>query len=401
MRYNSDIVFLSITRRCNSECSFCRSNSGPDRSEVMPLSDVLRYVDAVNNLPRGQVAGLGFTGGEPLLELDSVVEAIKRSQVKCKILSNGFWGRTPEQAKLTVKKLVSTGKHPEISISTDSEHKKHIPIEYIKNAIEAVVNTSSPCVVAVSYGDEREYESIKRDLLDYFSPKLGSKIDQRLRFRPREISPHGRGIKYMFEEKPISEFFYGFNGCYQPTITENGMVQVCACDTDAHLPNSPMCLGNAKDEDLATILKRSASLTSILRHSNTFRIFVDFLREQHLDDRLKPTYPHRCALCHDIFNNPELSNSVMENINSLVRATEQAPVFDVVVDLLNKKRLLLKVRRCVRGKSWKQASLKQKLNDCVINVKFGDDLDIDKKVLPMSLLTTNSIHKVLMLAECS
>lgn len=367
----------------------------------MSLSDVLRYVDEINKLPRGKVAGLGFTGGEPMLELDLLVEAIKRSKVKGAIITNGFWGRTPEMAREVVKKLASTGKLPQFTISTDIEHQEFVPIEYVKNAISAVIEAKAICKVNTACSDLRVYEKIKGELLDYITTKYGKWPERRLSITYMEVSPDGRGADYELAEKPIGEFFYSYKGCFHPTIMEDGSVRTCACDPEGAMHDSPLILGNAKDESLAVILDRSKVLTSILSLSNVFKILVDFLEARGLGDRLKDTYPHRCALCRDIFNNPELVNCIMANLDQLsIEAAKKANIYDVVVELRNGKRLLLKVKDVQWDNMYYNSpeELKRKLNDCVLNVKFGDVLDIENKVLPISILTNEAIFKIARMA---
>lgn len=77
---------LIVTRRCNLSCGYC--DEYDDRSPPVPLSLLLRRIDALHRLGAFHIC---MMGGEPLMhpEIDHVVmHASRRAQVS--ITTNGF-----------------------------------------------------------------------------------------------------------------------------------------------------------------------------------------------------------------------------------------------------------------------------------------------------------------------
>jgi hypothetical protein len=139
-------VCLLTTYRCNARCGFCECR--PESNEVMSLEDMTRYIDEARAL--GTVGQIVFSGGEPTLLGDDLFTAIayaKKHGMLTRVVTNGWWGKTPEQADAFLDRLIQVGLH-EINISLDDLHQEWIPFESVKNSFLACVKRKFRCLLA-------------------------------------------------------------------------------------------------------------------------------------------------------------------------------------------------------------------------------------------------------------
>lgn len=86
------ILLTDITEHCNLRCPTCFADSGPDRSAVVPVADILASVDTRLERENGKLDVVMLSGGEPTLhpELDVLLrELAERPIVRILLNSNG------------------------------------------------------------------------------------------------------------------------------------------------------------------------------------------------------------------------------------------------------------------------------------------------------------------------
>lgn len=128
---------LVYTRKCNAFCRMCSANAGPLRKEKMSLPQVRMYIDQAREV--SGFKSIVITGGEPLLFFDEIVEIIAdvhSAGFVIKIVTNGFWADTEEEARTKLKILKDNGLD-EMALSTDSYHQEFVPVENIRYALQA------------------------------------------------------------------------------------------------------------------------------------------------------------------------------------------------------------------------------------------------------------------------
>jgi radical SAM family protein len=139
------ICFLT-TYRCNAQCDFCEC--GPKARERIELVDMLRLIDEAAAL--GTISVVVFSGGEPTLLGGELFIAIRHASSKglmTRVVTNGWWGRTPEKAEAFVDRLLSAGL-TEINISIDDLHQEWIPLEHVRNSFLACYDRRLKCLIA-------------------------------------------------------------------------------------------------------------------------------------------------------------------------------------------------------------------------------------------------------------
>ncbi|MCK4428810.1 MAG: radical SAM protein [Candidatus Aenigmarchaeota archaeon] len=161
-----DDVFLLMTLKCNAKCRHCYINAGPKRTESMDLEDMEYVVDqAVDS----NVDRIVFTGGEPMLEKDKLLETVKYANNKKKetgypknigLQTNAFWAINDKETKKVLRELTKAGVN-EIQLDTDEFHKKFIPEDRPYRASQ-IAKKFMRKVYSHDYGKKRRIAPIGR-----------------------------------------------------------------------------------------------------------------------------------------------------------------------------------------------------------------------------------------------
>jgi hypothetical protein len=128
---------LHITDRCNSKCLHCAFGCSSKIRGAMKLDQAKHFSADAKALGTEIVC---ITGGEPMLYpklVEKIVSECKRlSFPEIWLFTNCFWGHDTSRAHATVRELRSHGL-TKIFTSIDFFHQSWVPIESVKNAIEA------------------------------------------------------------------------------------------------------------------------------------------------------------------------------------------------------------------------------------------------------------------------
>jgi|GEM_PF-5615674 len=127
---------LLYTMRCNISCEHCSVSSHPKRTEKMPLERAVELAKGLCRLP-----GLEFidiSGGEPMLykrEILEIARAVKEEGKSVRIVTNGFWARTPEKAVEHLCEMRDAGVSS-VGVSIDTWHLKFLDPQLVNNYVE-------------------------------------------------------------------------------------------------------------------------------------------------------------------------------------------------------------------------------------------------------------------------
>lgn len=175
----SQLVF-SVTYDCPVTCKYCVTRSGPHGGSYLDADFMRSAIDDTMNLADLRV--VVFTGGEPLLKKNEIIETIKFAASKglwTRIVTNSYWADTPDNAVLMLSELKSSGLS-EINLSCDDLHQENIPIDNIKNAFWSARQLNLPTLIAHKRVKETKIT------IDYLSKYLGVKLT---RFDPEKNNP--------------------------------------------------------------------------------------------------------------------------------------------------------------------------------------------------------------------
>ena len=133
---------FALTDKCNAACDICCFSCSPSRKNVLDKDVIKNYIDQMAELNSDNDKSISFTGGEALLFYDTVLDCIsyaKKRGLRAGIVSNGFWGKDLKSASNILKELTGAGLTG-LALSVDIYHQHYVPIERIKNILQAVRN---------------------------------------------------------------------------------------------------------------------------------------------------------------------------------------------------------------------------------------------------------------------
>lgn len=167
---------LHTTDRCTAKCLHCAFSCGPEIKGSMRLDEAKRYVTDARGLGAEIVC---ITGGEPMLYPNLVkkiiAECSRLSFPEIWLFTNDFWAHNVSKAHATVEKLRSLGL-TKMFTSIDFFHQSYVPIEFVKNAVEASLESSlEVCVDARFVGEpdeENEFNSVTHSYLEFLGNLL-------------------------------------------------------------------------------------------------------------------------------------------------------------------------------------------------------------------------------------
>ena len=127
----TEIIFSSTTA-CNLHCEHCFINRTPHKLEI---ADVVKLIESCvesggqpgpDGTPLPVIDRIGFSGGEPFLYMDFLIEvtkaAISNDLMFDQIMTNGDWWRDESDLSATLQKLYDAGYDGKIGLSWDSYH---------------------------------------------------------------------------------------------------------------------------------------------------------------------------------------------------------------------------------------------------------------------------------------
>jgi hypothetical protein len=127
------LLVLYYTLLCNATCKHCIVESGP--KQVGRISkDTARH--AIEGASRcSDVSVVVFTGGESFIYLSEILDLCQYAKslgLRTRIVTNGYWARTPDEAARMIERIVRDGVD-ELFVSFDEFHLAFIAPERILN----------------------------------------------------------------------------------------------------------------------------------------------------------------------------------------------------------------------------------------------------------------------------
>jgi organic radical activating enzyme len=244
-----------LTYKCTISCPHCIVEAGPKRRKEMGLEEALDWIRQVSSYRNKYILSLGLTGGEPFYNLDRL-EVIsthaRRLGLFVTTVTNAFWAPTRERALEVLQRIDGIQL---ISLSTDADHLKLIPMENIKNAAWAARKTGHLYDIAIC--TDSKTDSCFLQLVEALRAS-----GEEEHIKVTITAPVGRAQKLSRNLNFAMESLPSGGGCdlaSSPLVFPNGKVIGCTGAFVALPPTHPMLLGDLRQESLETILDRSES----------------------------------------------------------------------------------------------------------------------------------------------
>lgn len=149
---------IITTYKCSASCINCCFECSPQRTEIISYENVVRNIDnTIKQFPN--IRTLVLTGGESLLNLDFVCRILsyaKKYNLVCRVVTNGFWGKTEKVALEVLVRLKDVGLN-ELNISTGDDHLEYVNIDRIRNCIKAALYLDIKTIINLESGNDRTF----------------------------------------------------------------------------------------------------------------------------------------------------------------------------------------------------------------------------------------------------
>ena len=315
------ICFLT-TYNCNARCSYCEC--GPRERDRLSLAEMKRLID--EGLELGTVGQVVFSGGEPTLLGDDLFEGIAYAHERrllTRVVTNGFWGKSPEAAAAFVDRLIAAGLS-EINISVDDLHQKYVPMWRVKNAYLACYERMFPCLIA--HKQDRNSTITPEYLEREFGVEL-IRFDPRQRYTPEEnrrlissgsIIPITRDEELADPEEMLSSNWR--NSCSSVLrdiiVGAKGNFLPCCGIVTKDLP------------ELTRHSLRHHSLLEAIDDANRDLILnwlalegpaaiADFVHEVDPSITFRDRYAGICHICNDVLSRPEVRQILQDQVEEV------------------------------------------------------------------------------------
>jgi len=246
-----------------------------------------------------------LTGGEPML-YPSLVERIisecsHLSLPKTWLFTNGFWAHDIRKAHAIVKKLKSLGL-TKMFTSIDSFHQRYVPLDSVKNAIEASLQSNlKVCVDARFVGEsdeENRFNLATRSHLEFLGNLL-SKVGV-IKGQPMFVGRAVKSLAKYVKMKPLSEILkkkcpgvWAGGTLESPVgvdVDELGFVTICP----------GLSIGNTREVSLRRIIEEydyGGFVVIAALRSEGMEGLMDLASENGFIP--KEVYISECHLCYD------------------------------------------------------------------------------------------------------
>lgn len=266
-------IIFSPTSRCNLACSHCRVRRGPAELSAAEASAFLE------RCARGGIERVGFSGGEPFLRSEFLVEVSRTSVSQGlyfdRLMTNGDWFADEGELEETLSALFDSGFDGTFGLSSDSFHGQDPErLAVFLSAVFRIWNRKDCAeILSVRSPDEGPWQASMRVLAE----RLGGRLVLR-DGEPRAIADAApRGEEAAAGETldiPILRFPYSAAGtedgwgarrwfredfCEGPGnvfyVHPDGSVAVCCGFANE---NPSLIIGNVRDDDYDSLMKSAS-----------------------------------------------------------------------------------------------------------------------------------------------
>ncbi len=253
-------VGLVMTYKCQVACPHCVIEAGPHRSEETSLDSAFDWIRQIADYRKGHVKILALTGGEPFYNVDNlkkISDFAKSCGLLVSVVTNAYWASTERDAIRVLQEVPSVNM---ISYSADVYHQRTIPLERVKNAINAAKKCDLPYYISMTTENKSD-EGYKRIVSELRELTEEDKIVTVTTF------PAGRALKNLgrmnyetSDEPPL----YSCTSLSSPVIFPDGRVTACIGPIIDLPPGHPLFLGDLHQRSLEEILD-AAEINPVLQ----------------------------------------------------------------------------------------------------------------------------------------
>ncbi|MGY6528823.1 MAG: radical SAM protein [Cyanobacterium sp.] len=307
---------ILVTMKCPLECAHCGIESSPRREEVLDQELIVSRLREIGK--QGKIKQLIITGGEPFAVrplLHSILEVALEYDIYTYVQSSGFWASSKERAIATLTPLPRI---THLGISADEYHESFVPLQYVKNAVEAALECGMLPEISL-----RVWDMDNDPFLQHFYNVIGQDLLEQVYIDFEKIIPLGRGTQFLsveqIQKNKIDHFPEGAcNLAHHASVDCDGKVLAC-CNTRMARKYPALQLGDLNEKSFTQMTNEAEEnyLLQAIRVWGPKRL-AEIVIKHGMGDRLKDVYEKDsiCLLCTDLLSKPEIVELLTEVLNT-------------------------------------------------------------------------------------
>ena len=281
-------IAFGYSTQCNIRCGHCVA---ADASYKTAKMDADRAEDIIGEMARSHVTGISFTAGEPLLFFDDICRLIRHCHengIYSRVVTNGYWAKTTEDADRVVSKLLSCGLS-QLRLSYSRWHQQHINRENIVHAAASCQRLGLDYFISFVTDFSKEDDSFEAFLRDHH-----------LKFFPEPVIYFGRAGEF---GRPRVFTDYRPNVCSMNPYLSPELDMYACCDAATRFSNTDfLSLGNLRHDSIDALFRKKET-HPLYHHIRTMGLsnmasFLGLKASEIVQYR-------KCELCEKLFDDRE------------------------------------------------------------------------------------------------
>jgi organic radical activating enzyme len=325
-RFNS--ILISITEECNVGCSHCGYKGTASRRKAT-AEELCHWLEEIKSAGINHVL---FTGGEPFFTFDLLKAGVKCANelaITTAIFTSCNWGDSIDNAAKTLEQLPGI---KQLYLSTDKFHQEHVPVQYVKNVINAGLKHGiKDIMICITCNDSIEFGLIKEQFIEY---------NNRIQFFSGGFIPTK---KFTADSTDITGEKANDNRCWiaNPLLNPDGRLFLCHIGKAAAHDSSNMAtyfMGDLNTTSLSAIIDNAENRKDyqFLRLLGPKGLRNMLKEHPFLEKYLKRTsFNSSCDLCVTMLSSVEVYEFFLKYINQ-----------DHIIDELEMIRVLGRKNNC-------------------------------------------------------
>ena len=299
-------IAFGYSTQCNIRCGHCVSSEASPGTAKMELE---RAKCIIQEMAESNVTGISFTAGEPLLffyDICELIQICREQGIYSRIVTNGYWAKTRENADRVVSELISNGLS-QLRLSYSRWHQQHINHENILRAALSCQKYNLDYFISFVTDFSKKDDSLEQFLRDHH-----------LKYFPEPVIYFGRADKFD-RQRVFTD--YSPNLCSMNPYLTPGLDMYACCDAASRFSETEfLYLGNLSNDSIDTLFRKTENhvLYHLIRTMGLTNMasYLGFKASEIVEYR-------KCELCEKLFNS-------RENLSALTKSA--------ATDLINWRR---------------------------------------------------------------
>jgi Radical SAM superfamily len=316
-------VTILPTYRCNAACTECCFESHPGIKHRMTRNELLSLIRRIRTeLPR--VKYVVLSGGEVTLlrkDLFDALSLLRELNLGSRIVTNGHWARTDDEAKKWVEGFTTAGLG-ELNLSTGDEHLEWVPVASVARAALHATQKGLLTLVTIEGSAGATFRLEQFQKLPAIRKILSDpSLSKYLIILTNVWMPFHSGTTICGSENKIPEGRGCDNVFDNFAVNPHGFLMSCCGLTMEYIPE--IKIGHLADRESLQHKYRGQfdDLLKLWIWLDGTQVIFD-LASVRSGEAIEQISPHQCALCAQIYQDPRLRiplrELLQENSNNIV-----------------------------------------------------------------------------------